>query len=153
MKKICKSVAVFAIMAGLLCATSYAKSLKDVLGSTKLGEKLQQNEKLNKASSQKAGGNVLSGGQVDSLDSSSWWNRNNDYMSKGEWEGIEFNNDGTCTCWNGGAKGLNGKWTGGLKNGEKVSVTADGKTQSGTVTKKGATLAVTLGSWGTFEKE
>ena len=62
-------------MAGLLCATSYAKSLKDVLGSTKLGEKLQQNEKLNKASSQKTGGNVLSGGQVDTFDSN-WWNRN-----------------------------------------------------------------------------
>lgn len=144
-------MAVFAIMAGLLCATSYAKSLKDALGSTKLGEKLQQNEKLNKASSQKTGGNVLSGRAVDTLESE-WRNQRSDYLSAGEWEGIDFNSDGTCDCWNGGAKGLDGKWTGGLKKGDKLTVTAGSTTYSGTVTAKGNSLEVTLGKWGTFRK-
>ncbi|MDE6719954.1 MAG: hypothetical protein K2J68_08895 [Treponemataceae bacterium] len=130
MKKICKSVAVFAIMAGLLCATSYAKSLKDALGSTKLGEKLsekvQQNEKLNKISGPKIG----SGQQIAFLEGQN----GAPYAffrlySNGKVEGATPDNSGVP---------IKGKWdssksTEAVKNGDTITVTIQDKTGKGNV--------------------
>lgn len=116
-------VVLFSALVGLLCMSVYALPLGGI---------------VNKA--------------ISDAISSRWRNQRPDW-SKGEWEAIDFNSDGTCNCWDGSAKGLDGKWTGDLKNGGKVSVTCGSKTQSGTVTKQGLTLVVTLGTWGTFKKE
>lgn len=126
MKKICKNVAVFAILAGLLCATSYAKSLKDALGSTKLGEKLQQNEKLNKISGPKIG----SGQQIAFLEGQ----KGAPYAffrlySNGKLEGATPDNSGVP---------IKGKWTsskstGAVQNGDTITVTIQDKTGKGDV--------------------
>lgn len=81
------------------------------------------------------------------------WRWSNQKWSDGQWVAIDFDRDGSCHCWDGSEKGLVGKWTGELKSGGKVSVTCGSKTQSGTVTKQGLNLVVTLGTWGTFKKD
>ena len=163
MKKICKSVAVFAIMAGLLCATSYAKSLKDALGSTKLGEKLnekiQQNNKLNKAggSSSSRGGWTIA---AFSTNDSSKEYAGLSLEDNGEVEAIRYSN----------STRVKGKWeTSGskkaIKNGDTITITVEDKTVKGTVRQTSSkyvksdgdrgdftqiTYSLNLGAWGTY---
>ncbi len=161
MKKICKNVAVFAIMAGLLCSTSYAKSLKDALGSTKFGEKLQQSNKLNKA------GGVMSGGGQN-VAAFSTKDSSKEYAglilkSNGKVEAIRYSN----------STRVKGTWessrsTGSVENGDTITVTVEDKTVKGTVRQTSnkyvksngdrgdyslIVYSVNLGAWGTYTWE
>ncbi len=137
MKKFSK-MAVLSALVGILCMSVYAAGL----GSLK-------NKAAGAVSKSIPSPDVK--GPSDPL-GNRWRNPRPD-ISKGELEALDFERNGVCHCWDGSAKGKEGKWTGGLKSGEKVSVTTDGKTYSGTITSKGGRLMVTLGALGYFEKE
>lgn len=115
MKKICKVMAVFAIMSGLLCVTSYAKSLSGVLGS-----KLKQEMGI-------GGG---SGNRVVILDG-----RNN----KAPYDSIDLKSNGRLEASKPNSmEKVKGKWeTSGsknaVKNGDTITVTINDKTVKGTV--------------------
>ncbi|MBD5439106.1 MAG: hypothetical protein HDR37_11200 [Treponema sp.] len=114
MKKICKSMAIFAIMAGLVCMASYAKSLSGVLGS-----KLKQEMGISGR-----------GDRVVILDG-----RNN----KAPYDSIDLKDNGRLEASKPNSmEKVKGKWeTSGsknaVKNGDTITVTIDDKTVKGTV--------------------
>ena len=122
MKRFAKTAAVFVALAGLLCMSSCS-----TLGIPNVFDLLFGSSSASTVAEWQPQGNAT-------------------------YKRITFYSDGTCLGDTDGDKGDQGTWSGGMADGETLTVTIKSTTYSGTVRNKDYDLVVTLGAWGSYKK-